>query len=273
MRFLRFLPYKETGEFVNVGVIVHYPEINLFDFKLAATTNRRVRQFFPELDASVYRAALRTMEIELNSYRNMDEFSVPARIVSQSEISHGLATFRTLLQRREALLHFAAPGTLLGDPRAAMTELFDRYIERQFARDPSYHESVMRRQLNQWLKQWGLRDQYETDAVIGDPMFHLKFPFVRKISSTAVRAVKPLDLVRQEPTKVYEHGDLWVQRMRRLEERQCLPTQMIFPVRLPTEENATTAARAVLHDLVKIPNVIWLPFDDQDQRLRQALAG
>jgi hypothetical protein len=178
-----------------------------------------------------------------------------------------------LLQRREALLHFASPGTLLSDPRTAADELFKRYIERQFAHEPEYQEQVMRKHLTRWMKQWGVRDLYQSDVKVGDEMFHLRLPFVRLIDSRVTRAVKPLDLVRPEPTKVFEHGDLWMQRMRRLEQRHCLPAEMIFPVSVPAAGPTADAAQQVLRDLEKIPGVKWVAFDETNDRLREALAG
>ena len=269
---LRFLPYKEIGEFINVGVVVHCPEIDLFDYRLASARTRRVRHFFPELDVRVYTAAMAAIRRQLAEHRNVEELYTSSRHVTDSHIARGLAGFRTLLQRREALLHFAAPGTLLTEPRKAVAELFERYIDRQFANEPAYQENVMRQQLNRWMKEWGVRDKYTADADVGDAMFHLKLPFVRFVNNQAVRAVKPLDLVRPEPTKVFEHGDLWVQRIRRLRERHCLPSEMIFPVSVPTEGDTAKAAQQVLRDLEQIPAVKWLPFDEGDQRLRESLA-
>jgi hypothetical protein len=40
---VRFLPYRETGEFVNVVVVVYFPEINYQDFKLETRRTERMR--------------------------------------------------------------------------------------------------------------------------------------------------------------------------------------------------------------------------------------
>ncbi len=34
---VRFLPYRETGEFVNVGVVLHCPQTDFFGFRLIPT--------------------------------------------------------------------------------------------------------------------------------------------------------------------------------------------------------------------------------------------
>ena len=38
---VRFLPYPETGEFVNVGVILFCPQLGFFDFKIETHRSRR----------------------------------------------------------------------------------------------------------------------------------------------------------------------------------------------------------------------------------------
>jgi hypothetical protein len=92
----------------------------------------------------------------------------------------------------------------------------------------------MRNRLSGWLKEWGLRRRYKTDQTIGDPMFHLTLPFVHFDEDRAVVAIKPIDLDRSEPTEVYDHGGLWVQRLSRLAERGHLPKRTVVPVRMPT---------------------------------------
>ena len=75
----------------------------------------------------------------------------------------------------------------------------------------------------------------------------------------------------RSPTKVFEHGDLWVQRVRRLKERNHLPHEMIFPVRMPTEGNVADAAQRVLADLQEVAEVRCVPFDVGNQQLRESL--
>jgi hypothetical protein len=67
---VRFLPYRETGEFVNIGVLVYAPEISYFDFRLAERRNRRVRAFFPEVDPAFYAASVESLHRELERQRD-----------------------------------------------------------------------------------------------------------------------------------------------------------------------------------------------------------
>src|SRR5438128_996432 len=55
---VRFMPYKETGEFVNLGVVMTCAQTNLFAFRVETRRQKRVTDFFPELEISVFKAGL-----------------------------------------------------------------------------------------------------------------------------------------------------------------------------------------------------------------------
>jgi hypothetical protein len=131
---LRFLPYRRTGEFVNVGVVLHCPQTDYFGFRLLPLDQpERITNFFPEFDVKVLRKALRGATNEL------DRIRTEHRQVSGNEnIPPGLAkaqvaAFCELVRRREGLLHFGDIGVLMAaTPESALEELFDRFVERRF---------------------------------------------------------------------------------------------------------------------------------------------
>ncbi|MFP3758365.1 DUF3037 domain-containing protein, partial [Cupriavidus sp. SIMBA_020] len=53
---VRFMPYPETGEFANVGVVVMSPTARFFGYKLLDRVGR-ITAFFDELDVTVYKRA------------------------------------------------------------------------------------------------------------------------------------------------------------------------------------------------------------------------
>ena len=59
---MRFLPYLETGEFANVGIVLFCPESGYFGYKLMSRVRARITAFFEELDGKVYREALETFQ-------------------------------------------------------------------------------------------------------------------------------------------------------------------------------------------------------------------
>src|SRR5690606_28382813 len=69
---VRFCPYPETDEFVNIGVVLACPIIGYLDFKRADLRRRgRVGHFFPELDANIYSAAMHAWVDSLVKFRRV----------------------------------------------------------------------------------------------------------------------------------------------------------------------------------------------------------
>ena len=54
----RFRPYRETGEFANVGVVLLCPEVDYFGYAFERHKYKRITNFFPELDSNIFKAGL-----------------------------------------------------------------------------------------------------------------------------------------------------------------------------------------------------------------------
>jgi hypothetical protein len=262
---VRFLPYRETGEFVNVGVVVDCPEIDFFDFRLAEKRFRRIHSFFPELDKAVYKAAIKMLSEELTSHRNEKSLFTEGRAIGDRDVTKALDTFRWLLRRREALLHFAEPGSIVvTDPGKTVNNLFDRLVNRDFAQHRHYQEVLMQQRLAMWLREWKLKRAYKTNQRVGDDEYHFKLPFVHLENGQPIKAIKPLDLAKSQITEVYEHGDAWVQRMRRLATRGVMPNSVIFAVKFPDEIKHRAASNEIRDALVSI-NVQVVSIDENEK--------
>ncbi|MEO6787822.1 MAG: DUF3037 domain-containing protein, partial [Chthoniobacteraceae bacterium] len=135
---VRFLPYPEAGEFVNVGVVVHCPVSGFFDYRLLdAKRTSRVNGFFPELQIEHYRDSLKHCDEELERMRG--EVGIAGGTARQTTLNPtvGVALFRELIRPRETVIRFSNAGTALAaDPEALIQELFDRYVLRMFATEP-----------------------------------------------------------------------------------------------------------------------------------------
>lgn len=226
---LRFRPYAETGEFVNVGLAVVAPEADEFAYFCSARRRRRVGQFFPELDSKVFRAAMDGMAAELKRLKEMLTTDLTNKVTPDEAV----LAFRELTRPREGLLTFGNPGTLLAPSiESAMDQLNARYIERQFAQKPEYQEVAMQRVLGQLLGELRLKRLYRSQSV-GDERFHITLPFVYEREGRVAKALKPLDLDRKDATDVYQHGGQWVTALKRLVEFDHAPEQMVFPVHRP----------------------------------------
>lgn len=246
---LRFRPYQETGEFVNLGVVLFAHAAQYFDFRMETQRRRRVTDFFPELDVDRFRVARAAFQTEMLRVKRL--LLEPQRTLDDQE---RLGVFRELVRPRESVFRFAEVSTVLAeDPASKLDELFQRYVNRQFAQTMEYQEVIMARRLGDILQANDLIKHFRRNATVGNDVFHTKFAFVSEHHNPAgapLRAIKPLDLDRDEPTKIYDHGDAWIQRVKRLRQVGQAPEHLLFTIRLPKGDGKRVdAATAIQNEL------------------------
>lgn len=263
---VRFLPYRETGEFVNVGVVASCPQIGFFGYKLSPVRRtRRLANFFPELDLRIFKSALKGIERELQRVEAEHQVFATAQQLPIEVAKAQMDRFATLIAKREGLLFFGKPGTLLAaSAPAAVQELYARFIERQFAEKPEYQEIIMRNRLADWLRDWKLSHFYQTNEQIGDDDFHVKMPFVHYVGQKPDKVIKPLDLNKPEASDVYLHGGTWVKNMERLKARGTLPNNVIFTISFPSDEKPFNAAKEIEKELAAA-GVLPIDFNNETQ--------
>ncbi|EGH21006.1 MULTISPECIES: DUF3037 domain-containing protein [Pseudomonas syringae group genomosp. 2] len=215
---LRFLPYPETGEFVNIGIVLF---ANNGDFRFAVETKRqRVTTFFPSLDAKIFIRARKEVHAEL---ARLSGFFTNHRSDRQALA----ATFSHLVHPRETMMRFSEPGSVVAATSdQALKALFDHYVKHSFA-TKEYQEVALEKQLGRLLADVNLKQHY-VDRKLGSADYPVKFPFVLIQGGKPVQAIKPLHLGHEESGKIYEHGDAWISRVRRLSAKGQLPPDTLF---------------------------------------------
>lgn len=243
---IRFLPYAETGEFANVGVVLACPATGYLDARLMPTKKTgRITGFFEQLDKRIYREALNYLDDELNRVRELVQDRVGrdgTSIVQQ--------IFAGLTRPREALLRFGDTRVVMADDAEAMLgQLFARFVERDFA-NKQYHDQILERGVREMLTKAKLRGYFKP-AEIGNENLHVQMPFVHLRAGEPVLAIKPLDLAKAEPNQVFDHGGHWVDRFRRLRKHDLLPGEILFAVNEPstTDQNLHNAAEEIVGEL------------------------
>jgi hypothetical protein len=135
---VRFLPYRETGEFVNVGVVLFCREAGYFDVALETHDTGRVAAFFPELDQEIFIMGRQAFFEELQRVKQL--LNANDRTLTDEA---RMGVFRELVRPRESVFRFGEMGTVLAeDPAAQLKELLERYVNRQFAKNREHHKPV-----------------------------------------------------------------------------------------------------------------------------------
>ncbi|OYW76132.1 MAG: hypothetical protein B7Z37_10290 [Verrucomicrobia bacterium 12-59-8] len=115
---LRFLPYPETGEFVNVGVVVNCLQPCLFDFRMEPQMTARMKALFPAQNEQAFAAGTAAMQKEM--------LRVKAMIRDPKTCQFA---FQEAVRPRESTFRFGEARTLLtADAENLAEELFKRYV-------------------------------------------------------------------------------------------------------------------------------------------------
>lgn len=258
---VRFAPYVETGEFANVGIIMMAPEQRFFEFKLMTHRYSRVTHFFDQLEPAVYRATMRNLREELIRAAEM--------LQRQNDVGFAKGLFDEIVRPREMIIKFSEPRAVMAeDVKQALGELYGHYVEHTFAKRGS-QEAVLERGMSQLFSRARIASRFDRVA-LGDDEYHVPFPFVEQHDDRAVKAIKPLHLGHDQPTKIIDHGLQWVARVTQLRKRNHLPETVLFVVQGPQEDGPKERAYTEIVESLKDVGVNVLPYTDKEHILEFA---
>ncbi|HQQ70703.1 MAG TPA: DUF3037 domain-containing protein [Alicycliphilus sp.] len=246
---VQFAPYRETGEFANAGVVLLCPTTGYFGYKLQTQRARRITDFFDELPREIYMRAIKAMGEELQRV---------AQVVANIPPGHGRSDalrhiFDSLTHPREAMVRFGTPRAVMtADPAAELERQFGHCVERSFV-TPEYVERTMEKRIKQLLNTLPLAAPFGPQRV-GDDAFHANFSLVQQQGDVLTKIIKPLRLNQDAPVEIYEHGDAWLQKIKRLRVRNLLPEAVLVAVKPPepTDTKRHAAYLDICTDLQKL---------------------
>jgi hypothetical protein len=115
---LRFLPYPETGEFVNVGVLVACPRAGVLQFVAEQKMPDRAKSLFPRQNRLTFEAAIGALRQE------MERLEAGPRDPKAVQ-----SAFHEAVRVRESTFRFGEVRTILTpNPHNLAEELFARYV-------------------------------------------------------------------------------------------------------------------------------------------------
>ena len=226
---VRFLPYLETGEFANVGIVFLCPETGYFDFRMLNKA-RRINAFFEELKVNLYRDAKNGFLKELERIQQFVERTNTNGNLTQSLVNN---IFADLIRPREVMIRFDAVRPLLTDnPTQKLEELFAFYVERDFV-TPVYQEGLIEKNVRNVLKAAHLISKYKKETLGDKEAYHATFPFVYMENGVARRVIKPLNLAQDDPAQIFDHGWAWLGKIKKLRDLNLLHDDVLLAVKSP----------------------------------------
>lgn len=226
---VRFLPYAETEEFANVGIVMVAPTARYFDFQLSNKW-RRLSGFFDRLDRRVFAQGVVAFAEELARTRDL------------AVLGSAPWVFDDLVRPREALFRFSAVRAVMTEsPQAKLQELFDHYVDHDFA-TPEYQEKLIEKAVRGVLRREGLGGRFQS-AKLGVDGLQFKVPFAElDADGKALRVIKPMHLAYEDPLRILDHGSQWLGRLRHLERVNAMPRSMLLAVTQPPMQTDRFAA-------------------------------
>ena len=266
---VHFSPFVETGEFANVGIIMMAPEQRYFGFKLIGRRHSRVTHFFEQLEAKVFRATMNTLREELERAGGMLRQNGFDKRLKLNDVDFAKRLFTEIVRPRETVVKFSEPRAVLAEnPAETLEELYGYYVERDFV-TREYQEAVLERGFRKWLWQARIAERF-TKLEVGNEEYHATFPFVEKQGDVTVKAIKPLHLAQDQPSKILDHGGQWLFRIQTLKRRNLLPEKVLFAVSGPIGNGAKCKAYDEIVANLKDEGVNVLPVLDKEHILEFA---
>ena len=246
---VRFRPFAETEEFANVGVLVCCPELNFIDYRMIAPQVNRVPQFFDRFDKTQYKAIItdfaKVLKNLVEQGRNTD--SKDKRYL-----------FEAFVHPREAVITLSNYRVVMSEnPRNELNRLFEHYVRQNFDAKISAEQQA-EKAIKAIIKDTG---RIFIPKRIGDGEMSVAFPFVNSQAEKLHKVIKPLFLGQEKIQSVYEHGDVWVGKVRRI--RHHLPAQTLFTINGNTHKKAI---EEITHELQQ-QDIIVQPYDAERIKL------
>lgn len=117
----RFMPFVETEEFVNVGVVLFVPGSGHFGHRLLDRHTRRIANFFEQVTQARCLAVLSDLREELERVSGS---------INATHAGAALSLWTELTKPRASVVRFSAGRVVLAaNPAAKLHELYGYYVE------------------------------------------------------------------------------------------------------------------------------------------------
>ena len=268
---IRFAPFVETGEFANVGIIMMAPKQRFFGFELELKRFKRITHFFEDVDAQLYKKTLHNLKDELERVADMLNVHGFDKRLKTNDIDFANGLFNEVVRTRETIVRFSEVRTVLtDDPKEKIKELFAFYVERNFA-TKKYQEQLLESKVRKLLSLADIGEHFEREKLGGDN-YHVTFPFVKHDADEPVKVIKPLHLGHDEPTKIYDHGAAWINRINRLKGKFLEPERVLFTLAGPNGDGNRLDAYHDIEKELKAIGVRTTTCNDGDEITQFALS-
>lgn len=261
---VRFAPFIETGEFANVGIVLIADKKRFFGFQLEAKKYTRITHFFDKLEANVYLTTIKNIQKELERATEiLNQHGFDKRNTT-NDVNFARGLFNEIIRPRETIIKFGKMRTVLtDDPEKTLKELFRYYVHQDFV-DKEYQEALLVKGVRKLLVDANAAKRFK-QAKIGNDVYHANFPFVEKNTENNIKIIKPLYLGHDDPSKIYDHGATWMNKVTRLRDLNLLNGNVLFTVQGPRGNDNRMNAFKDITDTLRKNDIDVVAFDKKQE--------
>jgi len=119
---IRFLPYTETGEFANIGIVLYVPALQLLAYKLLnPSQHERITHFFQPLNQDLFGNIIPII---------LDELERIKKLLVQTTLKD-VELYNELIRPREDIIRYSENRVIVSaSPEKTVAELFESYVHR-----------------------------------------------------------------------------------------------------------------------------------------------
>jgi hypothetical protein len=243
---LRYVHDVMTGEFINVGVVVHAPSFRFLGIKTRRTF-ARLRDAFPNLDSNAFKSAMRSIEraIRKKAKEHLRNDLLPP-------VGDATSFASSVLAGDDSSLQWSPIGAgLTDDPQATLDRLYDRLVARYDSRQRErLTEEEIWRPVRQRLEERNIAFRLQ-EKVIRGRADEITFHHAWKNGVWHCYEPVSLDLADADGIKQKARG--WLGHLTAVVEG-AEPFQAHFIVGAPRNSDLMAAYRSAVEILRKAPN-------------------
>lgn len=255
---VRFVPYPESEEFANIGILMAVPKANRFLFQIE-NSDSRYKRFFNNLPAGLYKQLSGDLRKEYEFIRQMVETGQTSSIEA----------FERIVAPRSNMIAFGGQRTLLlkDSPEKELDRLFNHYVHHSFTRKDG-HEMRLKREVRRLVEDLKLdRPFVQHTFRLYQGTLPIQVDLAQMTDDRVTKVIKPLyfDLSRKDG--LWDHADKWIPRLQRLKREGELPKKTLLPVEHSTgTEEQLYALNNIKQELGSLGTVIQAKEHDKIRR-------
>jgi hypothetical protein len=258
---IRFRPYRDLGEFVNIGVLVYFPQINQNFLKISNDFSR-IKGFFPEIKKELFDEILSFLTTEMTEYQPIDvSLNATGQLFCDMTSTDSLGNFRQLTSIKEGVIYFGEiiSGITENAP-IEVDELYNYYVMRNSTKPKLDNEEMLKETFLKQLNNWKLASHF-SQGFIGNENYRIPVPFVNPKLS-----IKTLFLDRSA-IEIYNTGDQLISKLSRLSTLGDFDKKLLLPILYSNRDDAKIkqASNDITLSLEKFKFVKVLPIIAQSR--------